>query len=146
VDVSDPEKCLLDAALANDVRAVKTLALMDLKGLKKHVDYALLYAVMAGSYDVVETFFWHGASLDAKDPFNNLTLWDCARRSPDPQAMIEFLSQMKSGAMASKPIRALLMASRKPSKERRESSQPASSVVRRGTKNSIRKLPRPATV
>merc|ERR1719453_2859292 len=105
LEVTDPQQCLLDAAFNNDVGAVKLLALEDLEGLRKHVDYVLLYAIMEGSYDVVKLLFWYGASLDAKNAPNHLTIWDCAARSPEPEIMKEFLGTMKTGHVASESIR-----------------------------------------
>lgn len=137
LQVMDPQKCLLEAAFTNDASAIKVLAVMDLKGLRKHVNYALLYAITSGSYDAVRQMFWYGATIDAQDACNEMTVWECAQRSPEPENMKLFLQQMKTGPSASAPIQALFNG---------QSSQQKSSIVRRGAKGSIKNLKTHSTI
>lgn len=139
---SDPETCLLQAALSNDTNMIKVLAVMDRNALKKHIDYALLYAIRAGSYEVVKTMFRYGASLDAKDLQHSI--WDLAKQSPDPEAMNDLLLQMES-PFATEEIRSkfsgmdLMM--KKSKKEQGQASRPrTSSIVRRAPKGLMSRL------
>jgi hypothetical protein len=117
----------MHAALSNDVSMVKVLAVMDRNALKKHIDYALLYAIRAGSYEVVKTMFKYGASLNAKG-FKHTT-WDYARQSPDPEAMHELLQQMES-PFSSEEIRCVFSGVKKVQKEQGKMSQ-TSGILRR---------------
>jgi hypothetical protein len=155
LDVSNPEEALLQAAVTNDASMVKVLAVMDRKALKKHVDYALLYAVRAGSSDVVKAMFQYGgASLNAKDAFGN-SVWDFAQQSPEPEIMNAVLQQVKNPG-PSEEIRANFTAhtaSSKPppypkskAEQGQTSNQRGASVVRRGSKSSISKLHKRSTL
>lgn len=104
LDTSDPEQVLLRAAVTNDVNMIKVLAVMDRKALLKHVDYALLYAIRAGSSDCVKTMFKYGASAKAKDAFGH-SMWDYAKKSPDPEAMCTVLESATGHTGASEDIR-----------------------------------------
>jgi hypothetical protein len=145
---SNPETCLVDAAFDNDAKAVQMLALTDLRSFKKHVKYALFYAIQQGSYDAIKYMFWYGATIDAKDPINHLTVWDFARRSPDPEAMTSFLKRMKTGPSASESIHSLFTGggNKLPKDLDVQTNKRSPSIVRRGTGDSKRKLKNRATI
>jgi len=145
LEAKDMESCLLEAALANDVSAIKGLALMDQKDFKKNVNYALIYAISGGSYEAVKALFWHGASLDAKAVCSHLTVWDFAERSPEPEIMKSFLRQMKTGHMASEEIQGLFMGV-KSIKELRLQRQRGASNIRRAVMRSKSSLRRISTI
>lgn len=139
----DPEKCLIQAALRNDIRSIKLLAVQDRRGLKQHVDYALFYAIKAGSYDAVKLLLKHGANLDAKYIYGGHTVWDFAKQSPDPEIMKALLQSLKTGAMAHDDIRMHFSGAGGPSKELLQSIQrpsTPSTIVRRGSKGLRRNL------
>lgn len=151
LEVTDKETSLMKAVLSNDASAIKVLAVMDRKGLKKHADTALLYAARAGHSEVMKTLCRYGASLDAKDA-SGRTPFDYAKQSPQPEEIKLLLEQLQTGScIASDDIRAIFSGagSRKPSKEasgsqkhpEAQASQRASSiVVRRGARGSIGNL------
>jgi hypothetical protein len=145
--IVDPEASLVEAACDNDIEAVRTMALTDLKNFKKHVNYALFYAIQHGSYDAIKVMFWYGASIDAHDPINHLTVWDFAQRSPDPEIMTSFLQRMKTGPCASESIQKIFTGNKLlPIKDPGQTIKREASIVRRGNRASQRKLKSTATI
>lgn len=148
LEAKDMESCLLEAALTNDVSAIKGLALMDQKNFMKSVNYALIYAIRGGSYDAVQALFWHGASHDAKAVCSQLTVWDFAERSPEPEMMKSFLGRMKTGHMASEQIQGLFMGFVLPKSFKEQSLQRkrGASSIRRAVMRSESYLRRISTI
>lgn len=103
LDVSDPEEILMEAAFSNDVNMIKVLAVMDRKGLKKHVDHAMLYAILAGSVDVVKAMLKYGANPDYAAA-TGTTVWDAAKQSPNPEIMKDILVNRGRQSSASAEI------------------------------------------